>query len=60
MKEVKQEDAMAHFGFVGMLLGMDNYTTAEKTTAWTGWDPKGKKLLEDMRSLGLQESRRVY
>ncbi len=54
-KEVKKEHAIGHWGFVGMLLGMDNYTTAEKTKGWTGWKPKGKKLLEEMRVRGLKD-----
>ena len=53
--KVPKEEAMGHFGFIGMLLGMNNYTTAEKTKEWTGWSPSGPGLLADMRTRGLPE-----
>ena len=43
-----KEEAMQHFGFLGMVLAMDNPVSSEKTRRELGWEPKQKKLFEDM------------
>lgn len=55
IKTVPKGQALSHFGFVGFLLGLDNYTTNKKTKVWTGWEPKGAILFEDMRKRGIPE-----
>lgn len=47
-QSVPPEDAMAHWGFVGMVLGMDDPATSEKTQSRLGWKPEQYGLLEEL------------
>jgi nucleoside-diphosphate-sugar epimerase len=49
---IKQEDAMAHFGFIGMFAGMDMPASSAKTRAELGWKPKEIGLIEDISRAG--------
>jgi len=49
---VKAEDAMAHFGFIGMFAGLDMPASAAKTQAELGWKPKEIGLIEDISRPG--------
>jgi len=42
------DEANAHFGFLGMFLGIDNLVSNKKTRGELGWEPKEVGLLEDM------------
>jgi len=43
-------EAVAHFGFLGLVVGLDNRTSSEATQRLLGWKPTGPGLLEDMRA----------
>lgn len=43
-------EAAAHFGFLGLVVGLDNRTSSEATQRLLGWKPTGPGLLEDMRA----------
>lgn len=45
---VAAEDAAAHFGFLGGLVGLDNPTTAVRTAELLDWRPTAPGLLEDL------------
>jgi nucleoside-diphosphate-sugar epimerase len=45
---VEPEDAGAHFGFLGMLVGLDNPTSNALTRELLGWDPAHPGLLDDL------------
>jgi nucleoside-diphosphate-sugar epimerase len=47
-QSVPAEKAAEHFGFVGMILGLSNYTTTKKTREWLGWEPKEYGLFEEI------------
>ena len=47
-RSVKSEDAMSHWGFVGMVLAHGSLATNKLTKQWTGWQPKEIGLLEEM------------
>jgi nucleoside-diphosphate-sugar epimerase len=47
-KSIAQEDAMAHFGFLGMVLALDNLASSQKTRVELGWEPVKCGLVEDM------------
>lgn len=42
------EEAQAHFGWLGMLVGADIPASGALTQHWLGWQPKGPSLLEDL------------
>lgn len=42
------EKAQEHFGFLGLLFGLDNPTSSEKTRKELGWKPKNKGLIEEI------------
>jgi nucleoside-diphosphate-sugar epimerase len=44
------EEAMAHFGFLGMALSADSPASSAKTQAELGWRPTGPELLADMEA----------
>jgi nucleoside-diphosphate-sugar epimerase len=46
---VAPEDAVAHFGFIGMFFGMDMSATSTRTRELLGWTPTGPALLEDIK-----------
>jgi nucleoside-diphosphate-sugar epimerase len=46
---VAPEDAVAHFGFIGMFFGMDMSATSTRTRELLGWTPTGPTLLEDIK-----------
>ncbi|KAJ3152768.1 hypothetical protein HDU89_000970 [Geranomyces variabilis] len=49
VKSVTSEEAgQAGYGFIGMLMAMDNPTTHALTTEWTGWAPKDYGLIEEL------------
>ncbi|KAJ3009709.1 hypothetical protein HKX48_007783 [Thoreauomyces humboldtii] len=49
VKSVTAEEAgAAGYGFIGMLMAMDNRTTHALTTEWTGWTPKEYGLIEEL------------
>lgn len=42
------EDAVEHFGFLGLLAALDSPVSASITRGLPGWDPSGPTLLEDL------------
>ena len=48
VQSIAQEDAVAHFGFLGMLFGLDIPTSSALTQERYGWTPTGPKLIEDL------------
>jgi nucleoside-diphosphate-sugar epimerase len=46
---VAPEDALEHFGFIGMFFGMDMSATSTRTRELLGWTPTGPTLLEDVK-----------
>jgi nucleoside-diphosphate-sugar epimerase len=49
-QSVPAEKAAEYFGFVGMILGLSNYTTSKKTREWLGWEPKEYGLLQELEA----------
>jgi nucleoside-diphosphate-sugar epimerase len=49
-KSVKAEDAQELWGFLGHIVQMGGKITNEYTREWTGWNPNGPTLFEDMDS----------
>lgn len=49
---IKPEEAMAHFGFIGMFAGLDMPASSAKTRAELGWKPKEIGLIEDISRPG--------
>ena len=45
---VPAEEAAAHFGFLGGLVGLDNPTSNEVTRKTLGWEPEHLGLIEDL------------
>jgi nucleoside-diphosphate-sugar epimerase len=43
-------DAMAHFGFIGMLMSMDNLTSSALTQERTGWKPTHSSMLHELKA----------
>jgi nucleoside-diphosphate-sugar epimerase len=52
VQSIKQEDAFAHFGFLGMFAGIDMPASSAKTRAELGWKPKAIGLMEDISQPG--------
>jgi nucleoside-diphosphate-sugar epimerase len=50
VKSVKKEDAMAHFGWLGMIMQLGDKVTTEKTREWTGWNPTEYGLFEELEN----------
>ncbi|MEI9993892.1 MAG: SDR family oxidoreductase [Rhizomicrobium sp.] len=50
VESISQEKAMAHFGFLGMFLGLDIPASSAKTQTELGWAPEGPGLLADMEA----------
>ncbi|WWD19302.1 hypothetical protein CI109_103760 [Kwoniella shandongensis] len=49
-KSIPQSDAISHFGFVGAMFATGSNPSRALTTEWTGWEPRGKGLLEDIKT----------
>ncbi|WP_437624496.1 SDR family oxidoreductase [Sorangium sp. So ce1151] len=49
-KSVPAAEAGAHFGWMSMVVGLDNRTSSEATRALLGWEPEQPGLLDDMRA----------
>ncbi|KAK8854561.1 hypothetical protein IAR55_003300 [Kwoniella newhampshirensis] len=49
-KSIPKAEAIAHFGFVGMIFGLGCNPSRALTTEWTGWEPKEVGLLEDLET----------
>lgn len=47
-KSVPKEEASAHFGYIGEILGLGQKTTADYTKEVTGWKPEECCLFEDL------------
>lgn len=45
---VDPDDALKHFGFLGLFAGADMAASAEQTRALLGWEPTGPTLVEDL------------
>jgi nucleoside-diphosphate-sugar epimerase len=48
VKSVEPQDAGEHFGFLGMLVGLDNPTSNALTREVLGWEPAHVGLLDDL------------
>jgi nucleoside-diphosphate-sugar epimerase len=49
-KNVNREEAMAHFGWLGMIMQLGGKVTTEKTREWTGWKPVEYGLFEELEN----------
>ncbi|MDC0683068.1 SDR family oxidoreductase [Sorangium atrum] len=49
-KSVPAAEAGAHFGWMSMVVGLDNRTSSEATRELLGWKPEQPGLLDDMRA----------
>ncbi|KAH8814513.1 hypothetical protein DL96DRAFT_1623992 [Flagelloscypha sp. PMI_526] len=47
-KSVAPAEAQAHFGFLGFILQGGRKITTKYTREWTGWEPTGPGLFEDL------------
>jgi len=45
---IPQEEAFAHFGFLGMFAGIDAPASSALTQQWLGWKPKEIGLIADI------------
>jgi nucleoside-diphosphate-sugar epimerase len=52
LKSIKPEEAMAHFGFIGMFAGLDMPASSAKTQVELGWTPKEIGLIADISRPG--------
>ncbi len=50
------EEASAHFGWLGMLVGVDIPASSALTREWLGWDPVGPGMISDLDRAGYLES----
>ena len=48
VKSIRQEDAPAHFGWLGMFAGVDLPASSAITREKLGWNPTGPKLIADL------------
>jgi nucleoside-diphosphate-sugar epimerase len=48
VRSIPPEDAMAHFGGLGFLVGLDLPASNALTRERLGWEPSGPGLLEDL------------
>jgi nucleoside-diphosphate-sugar epimerase len=48
-KSISAEEAGAHFGFLGRLVGVDNPTSNDFTRKTLGWEPEHVGLIEDLK-----------
>jgi nucleoside-diphosphate-sugar epimerase len=47
-KSVGQEEAGEHFGFLGGFVGLDNWTSNNRTRELLGWEPTHEGLIDDL------------
>src|SRR5579859_5352430 len=47
-QSISQEDALAHFGFLGTFAGRDNWTSNTRTRELLDWQPSHEGLLDDL------------
>ncbi|KAH8814516.1 hypothetical protein DL96DRAFT_1684826 [Flagelloscypha sp. PMI_526] len=47
-KSIAPADAEAHWGFLAVILQSGRSITSRYTREWTGWEPKGRSLFEDL------------
>ena len=45
------EEALAHFGWLGMFVGLDMPASSAKTQEWLGWHPTGPGLIADLEQM---------
>jgi nucleoside-diphosphate-sugar epimerase len=45
---IAEQDAGAHFGFLGNFVGLDNWTSNVRTRQLLGWEPTHEGLLDDL------------
>lgn len=50
VRSVSQEEAMAHYGWLATVIGLDNRTSSEWTRQQLGWTPTEPGLLDDLRA----------
>jgi nucleoside-diphosphate-sugar epimerase len=48
VKSVTPEEAGQGYGFIGILMTLDNRTSHKLTTQWTGWNPKEYGLFQEL------------
>ena len=48
---VPQDDAVEHFGFMGMFVGMDMPASSAWTRKTLGWEPSGPSLISDLKRM---------
>jgi nucleoside-diphosphate-sugar epimerase len=46
------EEAPAHFGWLGMLVGVDIPASSALTREWLGWNPVGPGMISDLDQAG--------
>jgi len=51
VKSISQEQAGAHFGWLGPFAGLDLTASSEKTRKELGWNPTGPTLLADLANM---------
>jgi nucleoside-diphosphate-sugar epimerase len=52
VRSVSPEEALAHFGWLGMFAGMDLPASSTQTQEWLGWRPTGPGLIADLERMG--------
>jgi len=50
LKGIAKEEAMAYFGFLGLILQMGHKVSNEWTKETTGWNPAGRTLFDDLEA----------
>ena len=55
-RQISQEQAQEHFGFLGFFAGRDPVTSSAKTRAKLGWNPVGPTLLTDLGNMRYSEA----
>jgi nucleoside-diphosphate-sugar epimerase len=53
---ISQEEAQAHFGFLGFFAGRDAPASSAKTRAELGWNPTGPSLLTDLANMNYTQA----
>ena len=51
VKSISQEEAAAHFGWIGGFFGLDLVASSAKTRNELGWNPTGPTLLKDLENM---------
>jgi nucleoside-diphosphate-sugar epimerase len=50
-RSLKQDEAQAHFGGLGIFVGLDLSASSKLTRERLGWEPKGRGLLADLNDM---------